>query len=213
MAVVRITDRLMSEVDYEIRRQFTNRSSPLESTYQNVLSGTPDFTNALEATICDRFNVTLAQVHAAKPFVQHTSSLTITSLNSVPIRSRFSRVTLSRAIPWPTTMTITSFDSPRLAPWATKLQRLNSELEELDGEERVFRDQVRTLLRSCTTYRQALEAWPQLTAVTPKEFLERHERQAVREKVEPSIPKLDTETLNLTAVKNTIAKASLGGKD
>lgn len=212
MAVVRITQTVKWNIDNEIKQQFNNRRQPLFDEGKALLDGKDDqFREAVAGAIRDKHGVTEQQLLAVDPFVNEQGQLYVRSLNGVSVPHH--SVPLRFAKPVPVPFGVTGFDdltSPRLAPWATKLADINKRRDELDREEAAFRAQVMKLIQGCTTYKQALDIWPQLVSVTPREILDRHHRQVVRQKVDIVAPQLDVEQLNLSAVKNTLAAAKGG---
>lgn len=89
----------------------------------------------------------------------------------------------------------------------SRIEQLNSDR----GDKRdTYMETIRKLVGGCNTYKQLLEVWPQVTAFTPQEVLDRHNAkpekrsraQTLREDLE-----LDTAQLNGVAVK-----AKLTGK-
>ena len=88
--------------------------------------------------------------------------------------------------------------------------KLADKLEARSDEFNAYKSQIARLLDGCNTYKQLLEAWPQVTAFTPQEILDRHNEKAekrsrgklVRDEIE-----FDTDTMNQVAVK-----AKLTGK-
>jgi hypothetical protein len=211
MATVRITDTLRAEVDYVIRQQFETRRTPLNAQLDNLLGPTPELTEAIAGTVREMMQTNATDLSKVPQWLQMTNTITAHEFNGVPVPYRRQTIRFSQPIPWPTIpggVVLTKLKSGRLAHWATQLQTINTTLDALAEEEKAFREQVRSLLNSCTTYRQALELWPQLTSVTPAHILHRHEAEAVRVKAAPPSVKLDVAALNKTAVVNTIAASN-----
>lgn len=209
MAVVRITSTVQWEIDAEIRRQFDVRRQPLIAQTRALLDGSDDqFREAIAATIRDIHGVTEAQLLVVDPFLHREGQLYVNTLNDVVVPSFCRPLRFPRPIPVATGTNYNDLTSPRMAKWATSLHELNTKRESLDEEEKKFRSSVMRLLESCTTYRQALEHWPQLPSVTPRHIIERHESQTVRVKRDVVVPALNVDELNVTAVKNKLADAT-----
>lgn len=211
MATVRITDSLRAEVRRKIDHQFTTREDPINQATTNLLNGSREFTDAVVGALCDTYGITERDLEKVKPFLVHASRINIESINDVPIPWRWRAVSLQRAIPWATQgPTHNKLSSPRLAHWATELKKQNDQREQLDAEKRKFVSQVDMLLEKCGTYRQAVEIWPQLTSVTPQHIIDRHNAPTTRAKPTKPNVSLDTDSLNVTAVVNTIADRNNG---
>jgi hypothetical protein len=214
MAIVRLSRNTRWEIDANAQRQFQTRREPLIKKLRDLLcTGDPQLTDAIAGAIRDLHGVSELQLEAVQPFLSREPHIRLVELNNVLIPYLAQTITLSRPIYMPVSARPTKLVSPRLAKWATALQRITTEMNELDEEERSFRVQLDKLLNTCVTYKQALDIWPQLASVTPPHILARHNApQQRRSRNAPDVPALDVEKLNVSAVKNVIAVSVAGRK-
>ncbi len=209
MAVVRITETLRNDCNRQARSGFETRRLPLKTKLSAALAGSDEFRNAIFETVCDLYGTTPVRVQAVEAWTNKVDQVRIDSINGVTLPYGYKHIRLNRAIPWPTDgkHDLADLKSPRLGKWAVEAKDILEQMDALDNEERTFLHQLDHLLTSCSTYRQAVEIWPQLKAVTPTHVWNRHEEKVERVKAAVPKPTLNIDELNRTAVLNTIANS------
>lgn len=96
------------------------------------------------------------------------------------------------------------FTDDERAFFDAELSRIEQLNLDRDAKRRTYMETIIKLVEGCNTYKQLLEAWPQVTAFTPQDVLDKHNAkpekrsraQTLREDLE-----LDTAQLNGVAVK------------
>ena len=168
MATVRITDRIIRDVRYNIQQQFQNLRYAEAKKLQDTRFGLAAY-NELVSPIQQKI---IAQLNATSGLRYHSWFTDCGYINGAVDRFDF-QAPLGGALPFPlgTHRVIFTEETPHYADAKAIVDRLR----EIDKECSYVQDEMcGQVLGQCTTLKQVIEHWPSIVDYLPHDVLAKH---------------------------------------
>lgn len=209
MATVHITHQMRCEVGAKIREMYDARRDALTKEWTE--SGhRPALADRIRDTYWASQGVT-AEAVAKMPlnWLHRLSSIRLNAVHGTGVHHAVSDVSFSP--PLATEINRGSYgwniDLDTTAPDVMALLDVSQRLRELDAEERAYRTQVDELLEKCRTLRQAVEIWPNILAVLPQRYVDRHNAPPEKRERKAIDVNIDLDKLTTATVMGRMATA------
>lgn len=215
MATVRITKDLTYDVINKAEIQFRVRSKAvLDKALAWFEERKEQFAADCYATLLHMNSMTEEQLAMIPSnWLGERSDLRVGKINDVPYSNHFRPVDYPQPIKVPHQMasswSMVDLNSPLLEPYATMVEQTNRHMLEIKQEQQNMQENLKKLLKNCTTLKQALEIWPHLMEVLPQWAIDKHNEPTVkRGKTTKEELGIDTGALTSVIVKAKMAEAA-----
>ena len=225
MATVRMTQELRNHIKRQAERAFDLATPKVEPSKEvctrlvAAINAAPMLTKLkeVESIVKSVQGSTFFGLQNIKIAAETESSLKVQYTRTQPDGTRLGSVTYVNFDPavvftsvqdrWghgTTSVSTSFFTDDERAFFDAELSRIEQLNSDRSHKRDTYNETIRKLVGGCNTYKQLLEAWPQVTAFTPQDVLDKHHAkpekrsraQTLREDLE-----LDTAQLNGVAVK------------
>jgi hypothetical protein len=215
MASVRLSQDLRHTIRRTFEQGFDVREQLLREQHTKDYEACKDtYHSTVLSVLIEKHGLTPTE-HARLPdgWVPEHARVNVRSINDVSCTQQFQHALFQPPAKLPGIYGSQWADlkHPDLQPFAELITTYATEYAALREERNGAVREVNRMLDSCTTLRQALEAWPQVKEYVPSYVMDEHNRPADK-RSGAYVPPVNVDALNVSAVKNKLVGATAGRK-